>query len=113
MSDKLIAACGLTCSDCDAYRATQVGDAAAIGRIAAQWSEQFGAAIPAEAVWCDGCVPGGARRCGHVDECEIRACVVGRGIANCAACTDYACDRLEQFFAMAPGTRETLESLRA
>ena len=112
MGEKLIAACGLICSDCDAYLATQANDAPVVERIAAQWSEQFGASIPPESVWCDGCMTGGERRCGHVDECEIRACVVARGLANCAGCADFACDQLQKFFGMAPGTRETLESLR-
>jgi hypothetical protein len=114
MGDKLISACGLVCSDCDAYLATQKGDAAAAQAIAAQWSEQFGTSIPPEAVWCDGCMTGGERRCGHVAECNIRACVVERGLSNCAGCEDYACDKLEEFFQMAAesGARETLESLR-
>ncbi len=95
MTERLISACGLVCSECDAFLATQAGDAAAIERVAAQWSEQFGATIPAAGVWCDGCMTGGERRCGHVDECKIRACVVGRSLANCAGCTTTcaACSR--------------------
>jgi len=111
---KMISACGLDCAACDAYIATQAGDAAAVARVAEQWSKQFGADIPAEAAWCDGCIPGGERQCGHMPECEIRACVVEKGFENCAGCADYACDTLQKFFAM-PGTeaaRATLESLR-
>jgi hypothetical protein len=114
MTERLISACGLVCSECDAFLATQAGDAAAIERVAAKWSEQFGATIPAAGVWCDGCMTGGERRCGHVDECKIRACVVGRDLANCAACDDYVCGMLEEFlgFAAESGARETLASLR-
>ena len=113
MATKLIAACGLVCSDCDAYMATQTGDAVAIERIAKEWSSQFGAAIPPEAVWCDGCMTGGEHTCGHVAECEIRACVVERGLVNCAPCGDFACESLEGFFQMAPAARQTLEALRS
>ena len=112
MDAKILAACGLVCSDCDAYQATQAGDAAAIARIAGEWSNQFGAGIPPEAVWCDGCMTGGEHSCGHVSECEIRACVVEHGIDNCAPCADFGCQKLEGFLAMAPGARETLAALR-
>jgi len=115
MTERLISACGLVCSECDAYLATQAGDAAAIERVAGEWSKQFGATISAASVWCDGCMTAGERKVGHAADCEIRACVVGRGLANCAACDAYVCDQLESFLTMAAesGARETLESLRA
>ena len=114
MGDRLISACGLVCSECDAYLASQADDAAAVERVAAKWSEQFGASIPPEAVWCDGCMTGGERVCGHAGECTIRACVVERRLGNCAGCDDYVCGKLEEFLTMAAetGARETLESLR-
>ena len=57
---------------------------------------------------------GGERHCGHADECKIRACVRGRGLANCSGCDEYVCAMLEEFlgFAAESGARETLESLR-
>ena len=88
---------------------------AAVARVALQWSEQYVQTIPAAGVWCDGCMTGGERRCGHVDECKIRACVVDRGLSNCAGCDDYVCGMLEEFlvFAAESVARETLASLRA
>jgi len=116
MGDKMIAACGIDCAACDAFIATQAGDESKIAEIAEQWSKQFGADIPASAAWCDGCIPGGERACGHMGECKIRACVLGRGFENCAPCADFDdCDNLKTFFAY-PGTeaaKATLESLRA
>ena len=35
--DKIIAYCGLVCSDCSAYVATQANDQEALERVAAQW----------------------------------------------------------------------------
>ncbi len=113
MATKLIAACGLVCSDCDAFQATQAKDAAAIERIAAEWSKEFGADIPPEAVWCDGCMTGGEHACGHVAECQIRACVVERGLANCAPCSEFGCGMLEEFLEMVPSARQTLADLRS
>jgi len=115
MGDRLISACGLTCSECDAYLATLRDDAKAVSAVAAKWSQLFDASVPEDAVWCDGCMTGGERLCAHALECEIRACVRGRGLQTCAECGDYVCGQLEGFLTMAAesGARETLESLRA
>jgi hypothetical protein len=113
-AERLVSACGLICSDCPAYIATLANDADAIERVAEQWRQQHDPNIRAEHVWCEGCMNMAAtRRCGHCPQCAIRACVVGRGLQNCAGCADYACDQLEGFLKMVPPARATLESLRA
>ena len=110
---ELLSACGLDCASCEAYAATQAGDASEIAKVAAQWSEQYGADVKPEHVWCDGCIPGGERACAHVAECKIRACVLERGFENCAACADYVCDLLSAVLEHAPHARERLDALRA
>lgn len=110
--DKIIAYCGLVCSDCSAYVATQANDQEALERVAAQWREEYDAPnITVESVICDGCLDGG-RKCSHCAECEIRACGVARGVANCAHCADYACEKLEKFFGFVPGARGVLDEIR-
>ena len=109
---EIIAACGLKCHECPAYVATQANDAGRIAEVAAQWSKDFGADIKPENVWCDGCLTAGARKCAHCADCEIRACVVGRGYAHCAACPEFGCAKIESFFKAVPAARATLEALR-
>jgi hypothetical protein len=110
--DNTVAYCGLVCSECPAYVATQTDDREALARVAAQWREQFNEpGITADTVICDGCL-GEGRLSGYCATCEIRACGVERGIANCAHCPDYACAKLEGFFAHAPEARETLDQIR-
>jgi hypothetical protein len=110
--DKIIAYCGLVCSDCSAYVATQANDQEALERVAAQWREEYNAPnITVESVICDGCLDSG-RKCSHCAECEIRACGVARGVANCAHCADYACEKLEKFFGFVPGARGVLDEIR-
>ena len=112
--DKIIAYCGLVCTDCPAYIATQADDRAALERVAAQWREEFNAPnISVESVICDGCLTDEGRKCGHCFECEVRACGVEQGVANCAHCDKYACDKLETFFGFAPDARVTLDGIRA
>jgi hypothetical protein len=109
----MIAYCGLVCTDCPAYIATQADDRAALEQVAAQWREEFDAPdITVQWIICDGCLDGG-RKCGHCAECQIRACGVTRGVATCAHCADYACDQLEAFFGFVPDARATLDGVRA
>ncbi len=111
--DKIIAYCGLVCSDCEAYVATQAGDQAALEQVAAKWREEYNApGITVASVLCDGCLTG-ERKCGHCAECDIRACGVERGVVNCGHCPDYAsCEKLERFFAMVPPARAVLDEVR-
>lgn len=109
---KLVSACGLVCSECPAFVATKANDAAAVARIAGEWTEMFHVEIPPEHVWCEGCMTEGPRKCQHTTDCEVRACVRKRGLDNCAACADYGCKTITDFFAMAPQAKETLEALR-
>jgi len=112
--EPLIGVCGLTCSDCSAYIATQAGDPAALEKVAAQWRQEYNVPTCTVAdVICDGCITVG-RKCSHCADCEIRACGLGRGVANCAHCADYtACTRIAGFFQMVPTARATLDSIRA
>jgi hypothetical protein len=111
--DPIVACCGLVCSDCPAYIATQADDRTALEQVAAQWREEYNSpSITVESVICDGCMVESQRHCGHWSECDIRACGAGKDVANCAHCPDYACDRLEEFFGFVPEARSALEGIR-
>jgi hypothetical protein len=111
--DKIVAYCGLVCTDCPAYVATQADDRAALEQVAAQWRQEFNAPdITAASILCDGCLGVEGRHCSHCFECDIRACGLDHSVANCAHCADYACDKLEGFFGAAPDARATLNEVR-
>ena len=111
--DRIVAYCGLVCTDCPAYIATQANDREALERVAAQWRQEYNAPdITVDSVICSGCVTEDARKCGHWHECEIRACGAARGVANCAHCDDYVCERLEAFFGFVPDARVVLDEIR-
>lgn len=113
--DRMVAYCGLVCSECKGYVATQANDLAALEALAAEAREQFG--VPdatAESVRCDGCLTEGGLKIAYCAECGIRACGVGRGVANCAYCDDYdTCETLSGFLAQVSGAKETLDAIRA
>lgn len=111
--ERMIAFCGIVCTECPAFIATQNDDQEALKQVAAQWSQELNAPdITVESVICDGCLTDEGRKCAHCFECEVRACGMGRGVVNCAHCDEYICEKLEGFFAFAPDAKASLEGIR-
>jgi len=111
--ERIVAYCGLVCSECPAYIATQADDLAAKEQLAAQWRVEFNSPdIDVNSVTCDGCTTLNGRLGGYCNLCEIRACGVARGVVNCAYCADYGCEKLEGFLVNAPAARATLVGIR-
>jgi hypothetical protein len=112
--EPMIAYCGLICSECPAYLATQADDEAELERVAAMWREEYSTpSITVESVICDGCLGTTGRKCSHCFDCEIRACAMALNLANCGHCASYSCGRLEGFFGFVPSARTTLDGIRA
>ncbi len=112
--DRIIAYCGLDCSGCEAYQATQANDEAAKERIAIKWRVEHNAPeLTAAAITCDGCVTQAGRPGCYGPFCPIRACGVERAVVNCGHCADYAtCEKLNGFLAHVPPARANLETVR-
>jgi hypothetical protein len=113
-TDKIIAYCGLVCSDCPAYKATQSGIRSELEKVAAQWEKDYHLQnVSIEAVTCDGCLGPEGRKGAHCSECDIRACAVAINVENCAHCQDYSCEKLNNFFGFAPDARIVLDQIRS
>lgn len=110
--EKMIAFCGITCTECPAYIATQKNDDQLRAETAKKWSEQFNASIKPEDVNCDGCVSDSERLFSHCQVCEIRKCAREKKVKNCAYCNEYPCQKLSEFLAMVPEAKATLEQIR-
>ena len=112
--NQMIAFCGLTCTDCPSYIATQANDYAALLRVRDQWRQEYHApTMTVDQVACDGCLVEGLK-CGHCSECDIRACGRQHQVANCGHCDEYAaCAKLARFFSSVPSAQVTLEQVRA
>ena len=110
--EKMIAYCGLVCTECPAYIATQANDREGLEMLASEWSEQYNTTLTADDCACDGCLATSDRHMSHCAECKIRACAIERGVRNCAHCSDYPCEELKGFFAYATEAQETLEQIR-
>ena len=117
--DWMVAFCGLACTDCPVYIATQADDYDALEELLPQMSE----GLTLEDAVCDGCLAVGGRLRVDSQHCPIRACAHARGLPNCAHCDEYVCDKLESILILCDGlegvwefgrqARGTLEGIRA
>jgi hypothetical protein len=107
-----IACCGLNCGHCPLYTATQNRDLELKREIAEQWTKNSGEVFRPEDISCGGCqgVTGILAR--SAATCPIRPCARKRAVANCAHCSEYACDKLKTFQEHAPDAKNTLEMIR-
>lgn len=110
--DEIIAVCGLRCHECPAYLAHAEDDDKRRADTAELWSQGYGATITPDQIDCEGCLAVGGVLFQHCSVCEIRKCGLARGLANCAQCDDYACDRLVEFFKMVPDAQAQLHAMR-
>ena len=108
---EMIAYCGLVCTRCPTYLATQSDDDAAREKTATMLAEKYGLQLPPEAINCDGCLSSGSRRMGYCDTCAVRKCAAARGVEHCAVCEDQPCDALNAFHAFSPEAKAAFEAL--
>ena len=113
MSEEMIAICGLVCTECPAFLATQSNDDKMRAKVASYWSEEFKANIKPEDVNCNGCFSTDEKYLfSHCKVCEIRSCGLEKEIKNCAYCEEYVCDKLAKFIDVVPPAKAKLEEIR-
>ncbi len=111
--DKMIAFCGLTCTECPAFIATQKDVDKEREKVAKAWSKEFKCEIKPEDINCDECLTEkGGRVFNYCKTCEIRKCGQEKEVKNCAYCDDYACEKLTKFFDMAHEAKTALAEIR-
>lgn len=110
--DKMIAFCGLNCTECPAFIATVKDDNAERKKVAVLWSKEFNHEIKPEDINCDGCLEESDRLFSHCKVCEIRECGQEKEVKNCAYCDDFVCEKLTKFFTIAPDAKNALIKIR-
>jgi len=110
--EKMIAYCGLVCTECPAYIATEANDRKRLEELAVEWSKEFKTELTADGCMCDGCLTTTGHKIGYCAQCKVRACAIDKHLSNCAHCGDYACDTLTEFFGVATEAKKTLEQIR-
>jgi len=110
---KMIAFCGLDCAECPAFHASTRLTMEERQSVADRWAKEFGAKITATEVDCVGCTAREGVHVGQCAVCEMRVCGLAKGLATCADCAEFACAKLEGFFAAVPHAKGNLMALRA
>ena len=112
MSNPTHAFCGLDCSQCPAYIATQSNDIPKLTSLAAEW---FDGSTDYTIILCDGCRSNldDSHIMKWCSECPTRNCAMNRGLENCAYCDDYGCEKLLMVFEQSPDAKTTLDRIRS
>ena len=109
--EKMIAFCGIICTNCPAFIATRENNDEKRREVAKAWSTPEYPLKP-EDINCDGCLTSDGRIISFVKACDIRKCGMERKVENCAYCVDYACEKLMKSHERSPEAKETLEEIR-
>lgn len=110
--ERVVAYCGITCSDCPTFNATRRDDDAERRLVADLWTKEYGHEFKMEDITCEGCSTGGKRVFNYCNICEIRKCGQERNVKNCAYCDDYKCEKLSKLHEQAPKAKGTLDMIR-
>ncbi len=100
---QLAGICGIYCGACPIYRAWVEQDAARLEALATSLG-----VIP-EKLLCTGCRTPGTFCFGG--ECEIKTCAESKGVAFCADCDEFPCERIDRFAAGATYRAEALRNV--
>ena len=110
MEGRMIAYCGIDCSKCLAYQATQENNTEKLKAVAEQWSEEFKADIEPEQAICDGCKAGKRKSAHCKNDCKIRVCCLKKAIDSCIECEKDPCKQEAFVLKNAPEAKANLES---
>lgn len=108
---RVIAYCGLVCTDCPTYLATQANDDNARGKTVELYAKKFGLQLKLEDINCDGCHSEGGRLIGYCQSCEIRKCCRAKALENCAFCEEQPCENLNTFHKFSPDAKACFDAL--
>jgi len=109
---RVVAYCGIICTNCPTFKATKTNDDNERRRIAQLWTHQYGKDFRTEDINCDGCLSRGQRVFSYCNICEVRKCARERNVENCAHCGDYVCEKLSHILNVYEPARKVLDRIR-
>ena len=92
--EAILTRCGYRCDLCLAYRPNVEANPENQVVLSDGWFAYFGFRVPPEQILCDGCLSAAPRLIDSA--CPVRPCAIENGVATCAACPDYGCERLAE-----------------
>ena len=113
--EKIIACCGIICSECPAFLATRKDNDNERKRVAEMWADRIIISdkimpVKWQDINCDGCHADNGRIFIYCRPCEIRKCCQEKNLINCAYCTNYPCEKIEKN--TSPESRKVLDDIK-
>lgn len=109
---RVVAYCGIVCSDCPVLVATQKNDSQERQKVAAMFTKQYEKEYKPEDINCSGCIAEGPHVFSFCGVCKIRKCARERKIENCAFCLTYPCGMISELHNAYPRAKDTLDEVR-
>lgn len=88
---KIFTMCGYRCDLCEAY-APNIKIKDGRENLREVWGKYYNFEIATEDIYCDGCRAKGDDAKRIIDACQVRDCVINKGIEHCGECKDFPCD---------------------
>jgi len=108
----MIAYCGIDCSKCESYLATQSGKHEELEKVAKKLAKVYRAEVKPEYVICDGCRAGGRHSYFCTNSCKMRKCCIKNGYYSCIECSDFPCKELQFELNNTPEAKDNLKKLK-
>jgi hypothetical protein len=107
----MIAYCGIDCSKCDSYLATQSGSYEKLEKVASKLSRLYCANVIPAYVICDGCKTGENHSFFCSNLCKMRKCCIENGYNYCIECADFPCKELQSELDNNTNAKDNLKKL--
>ena len=108
----MIAYCGIDCSECDNYLATQSGSQEDLKMVAEKLSKIYRAEVIPEYVLCDGCRAGERKSYFCDNLCKMHKCCTERKYYSCIECNEIPCKELQAEIKNKPKAMGNLNKLK-
>ena len=96
--ETILTRCGYRCDLCLAFKPNVENNPSNQQKLSDGWYKYFGFRLPPAKVVCDGCISEHPRL---IDQgCQVRPCVIEKGLDNCAQCEHYVCEKLTERLVM-------------
>lgn len=106
---KMIAFCGLVCSEYPVYIAAKTNDEALKERLAEEYSTET-CKFEKDDTTCTGCHSADGVNEKMCLECPMRRCGMEKNVAHCGQCEEYPCQYIEEYVPADSDNRNVLES---
>lgn len=91
-----VAYCGIICTECPLYIATQKNDFEMKKKIQSEYEELYHRPFDLEDIKCYGCKSD--KKFFLSNKCNITPCNKNKGIDTCSQCNNHPCKRIEKFY---------------